>query len=112
MELANRREVGLPPFARMVRIIMRHQDKAELHKISQDLAEKLRPPARTGKLESDARTDAVRDRPDRGLRAEPDPAELRARRAAAGGAARNSGPPAGLAKAEAVAVDVDPVGML
>jgi primosomal protein N' (replication factor Y) len=37
-ELASRREVGLPPFARMVRIIIRDQDQAKLHKRSEELA--------------------------------------------------------------------------
>lgn len=37
-ELAHRREVGLPPFSRMARILMRDQDLDKLHKRSLDLA--------------------------------------------------------------------------
>lgn len=37
-ELGHRREVGLPPFTRMVRIILRDQDQAKLHKHSEELA--------------------------------------------------------------------------
>jgi primosomal protein N' (replication factor Y) len=37
-ELAHRRETGLPPFARMVRIILRDQEPEKLHKHSEDLA--------------------------------------------------------------------------
>lgn len=37
-ELRHRQDVGLPPFARMVRIILRDQDADKLHKISEELA--------------------------------------------------------------------------
>jgi primosomal protein N' (replication factor Y) len=37
-ELKSRQEVGLPPFARMVRIILRDQEAEKLHKISEELA--------------------------------------------------------------------------
>jgi primosomal protein N' (replication factor Y) len=37
-ELSSRREVGLPPFARMVRIVLRHQEQDKLHKHSEELA--------------------------------------------------------------------------
>jgi primosomal protein N' (replication factor Y) (superfamily II helicase) len=112
MELKNRREVGLPPFARMVRIIMRHQDKAQLHKISQDLAEKLKSagadgetgvkmrgpmPCAIGRIAGFERSQILLSCE----RAEPLQEVLHGLRAAGG-----------LAKAEAVAVDVDPVGML
>ena len=40
-ELQSRREVGLPPFTRMVRIIMRDQDQDELHKKSEELGAKV-----------------------------------------------------------------------
>ncbi|HWE95850.1 MAG TPA: primosomal protein N' [Tepidisphaeraceae bacterium] len=40
-ELQSRREVGLPPFARMVRIVMRDQDQQKLHKHSEELAAKF-----------------------------------------------------------------------
>jgi primosomal protein N' (replication factor Y) len=36
-ELHSRREVGLPPFARMVRIVMRDQDQEELHQKCEEL---------------------------------------------------------------------------
>ncbi|MGD0462446.1 MAG: primosomal protein N' [Tepidisphaeraceae bacterium] len=111
-ELANRREVGLPPFVRMVRIIMRHQEKAELHKISQDLAEKLKAagagaeggvkmrgpmPCAIGRIAGFERSQILLSCE----RAEPLQKVLHGFRSAGG-----------LAKAEAVAVDVDPVGML
>jgi primosomal protein N' (replication factor Y) len=41
MEMRLRREVFLPPFARLARIIIRHQDQKTLHEISQELAERL-----------------------------------------------------------------------
>jgi primosomal protein N' (replication factor Y) len=37
-ELQSRREVGLPPFARMVRIVLRDQDSQKLHKYCEELA--------------------------------------------------------------------------
>src|SRR5687768_13288279 len=37
-ELAHRREVGLPPFARMVRIVLRDQEEEKLFKLSEQLA--------------------------------------------------------------------------
>ncbi len=37
-ELKMRKQVGLPPFTRMVRIILRDQDQEKLHKLSDDLA--------------------------------------------------------------------------
>jgi primosomal protein N' (replication factor Y) len=37
-ELKHRREVGLPPFTRMVRIVLRDQDAEKLHKISERVA--------------------------------------------------------------------------
>ena len=40
-ELASRRQVGLPPFARMVRIIIRDQESDKLFKLSEDLAAQL-----------------------------------------------------------------------
>ena len=40
-ELQSRREVGLPPFARMVRIVMRDQDQEELHKKCEELGVKV-----------------------------------------------------------------------
>ncbi len=40
-ELTSRREVGLPPFARMVRIIIREQNQEKLHKYCEELAEQI-----------------------------------------------------------------------
>ncbi|HEX4796551.1 MAG TPA: primosomal protein N' [Humisphaera sp.] len=37
-ELKSRREVGLPPYARMVRIVLRDEDSVKLHKYSEELA--------------------------------------------------------------------------
>ncbi len=37
-ELASRKEVGLPPFSRMVRIVLRDQDDQKLMKLSEELA--------------------------------------------------------------------------
>ncbi|HZZ44150.1 MAG TPA: primosomal protein N' [Tepidisphaeraceae bacterium] len=37
-ELVHRKEVGLPPFGRMVRIVLRDQDQDKLQKLSEDLA--------------------------------------------------------------------------
>src|ERR1700712_1221440 len=37
-ELVHRKEVGLPPFGRMVRIVLRDQDQEKLHKLSELLA--------------------------------------------------------------------------
>ena len=40
-ELKSRREVGLPPFARLVRIVMRDQDQDALHQKSEELGAKV-----------------------------------------------------------------------
>jgi primosomal protein N' (replication factor Y) len=40
-ELKHRREVGLPPFARMVRIVLRDQDQEKLFKLSEELGAAL-----------------------------------------------------------------------
>jgi primosomal protein N' (replication factor Y) len=40
-ELPSRRQVGLPPYARLARLVIRHQDQQPLHEISQKLAEEL-----------------------------------------------------------------------
>ncbi len=40
-ELASRREVGLPPFARMVRIVLRDQDSEKLFEYSEQLADAI-----------------------------------------------------------------------
>jgi primosomal protein N' (replication factor Y) len=46
-ELKHRREVGLPPFARMVRIVMRDQELDKLHKLGVTLAAELQAAAAT-----------------------------------------------------------------
>jgi primosomal protein N' (replication factor Y) (superfamily II helicase) len=40
-ELKHRKEVGHPPFARMVRIILRDQEEEKLHKLADEIAEQL-----------------------------------------------------------------------
>lgn len=40
-ELKHRQEVGLPPFARMVRVVLRDQDEEKLHKFADELAGKF-----------------------------------------------------------------------
>jgi primosomal protein N' (replication factor Y) len=40
-ELVSRREVGLPPFGRMVRIVLREEDDAKLQRMSEELAADL-----------------------------------------------------------------------
>jgi primosomal protein N' (replication factor Y) len=40
-ELVSRREVGLPPFARMVRIVLRDQEQPKLSRMSEELAARL-----------------------------------------------------------------------
>lgn len=40
-ELRHRREVGLPPYARMVRIIIREQEDEKVHKLAEEVAEEL-----------------------------------------------------------------------
>jgi primosomal protein N' (replication factor Y) len=110
-ELAARREVKLPPFSRMARIILRHQDQNELHKIGHDLAEKLNAaiaqhPAVTmrGPIPCAIRCIAGYHRSQILLQSErPEPLQAVLQAARADGA---------FGKAEAVAVDVDPVALL
>jgi primosomal protein N' (replication factor Y) len=110
-ELASRREVGLPPFVRQARIIIRHQEQPKLHEISQALAEQLSTAV--------AQTSGVRLRGpmpcaitriagyfrNQIVLSSPTAAPLQQVLAAvrAGGA---------FARAESVAVDVDPVALL
>jgi primosomal protein N' (replication factor Y) len=111
-ELASRREVGLPPFSRMARIIIRDQEQADLLKIAQDLAEKLTTaiaavgggvtmrgpmPCAITRIAGFHRHQIVLSCP----RPEPLQQVLQALRAAGG-----------FSKAESVAVDVDPVSLL
>jgi primosomal protein N' (replication factor Y) len=110
-ELAGRREVGLPPYSRMARIILRHQDQPELLKIGRELTEKITTalaatpgvtmrgpmPCAIGRIAGFHRHQIL-------LQSEkPEPLQtvLAAVRAAGG-----------FSKAEAVAVDVDPVAVL
>jgi primosomal protein N' (replication factor Y) (superfamily II helicase) len=111
-ELAGRREIGLPPYSRMARFILRHQDQAELLKIGQELAEKTAAaiaqtkspvtmrgpmPCAIGRIAGFHRNQIILQSD----RAEALQTVLQAIRAAGG-----------FSKAEAVAVDVDPVAML
>ena len=83
-ELASRREVGLPPFARMVRIVLRDQEQPKLHKMSEELAAKLADAAaREGGGGEDQGPDALRDQPDRRLLPQPDRHDRRHARPAA-----------------------------
>jgi primosomal protein N' (replication factor Y) len=111
-ELAHRREVGLPPFARMVRIILRDEEQTRLHKRSEDLAALLNEavgrergavsmkgpmPCAISRIAGNYRNQIVM------LAATPAPLQ----RVLA--AVRDKG---GLTKGEKVAVDVDPVSLL
>jgi primosomal protein N' (replication factor Y) len=110
-ELSGRREVGLPPYSRMARIILRHQDQPELLKIGRELAEKITAalvqtpgvtmrgpmPCAIGRIAGFHRHQILLQ----SEKAEPLQAVLAAVRAAGG-----------FSKAEAVAVDVDPVAVL
>jgi primosomal protein N' (replication factor Y) len=111
-ELKDRREVGLPPFTRLARIILRDQDQPELHKIAQTVAEKLAAaiaesggavtmrgpmPCAIGRIAGYHRNQILLQ----SERAEPLQEVLRAARAAGA-----------FSKAESVAVDVDPVALL
>ena len=111
-ELAHRREVGLPPFARMVRIVLRDDESQRLHKRSEDLAALLAEavakeggevhtkgpmPCAIGRIAGHYRNQIVL------LAATPGPLQ----RVLA--AVRDKG---GLTKGEKVAVDVDPVSLL
>ena len=111
-ELASRREVGLPPFVRLARIILRHQDQGQLHKIAHEVAEKVTTaigavsrdvtmrgpmPCAIGRIAGFHRNQILLQ----SQRPEPLQAVLAAVRAAGG-----------FSKAEAVAVDVDPVAVL
>jgi len=111
-ELVHRREVGLPPFARMVRIVLRDDDQPRLHKRSEDLAAKLAEavarergevqtkgpmPCAISRIAGHYRNQIVM------LAATPGPLQ----RVLA--AVRDKG---GLTKGEKVAVDVDPVSLL
>jgi primosomal protein N' (replication factor Y) len=110
-ELAARREVGLPPFVRQARIIIRHQDQPKLHEISQDLAQQLTAaiaaapgvllrgpmPCAITRIAGYFRNQIVLTSPS------PAPLQQVLATVRAGGA---------FARAESVAVDVDPVALL
>jgi len=111
-ELASRREINLPPYSRMARFILRDQDQEQLHKLAQELAEKTAAaiaetklpvtmrgpmPCAIGRIAGFHRNQIVLQSD----RADALQTVLHAIRAAGG-----------FAKAESVAVDVDPVAML
>ena len=111
-ELKSRKEIGLPPFARMARVILRHQEQAALHKIGQEITEELTGavtqfggavrlrgpmPCPITRIAGYFRNQIVLS----SARAEPLQQVLAAVRAKGL-----------LAKAESVAVDVDPVSLL
>jgi primosomal protein N' (replication factor Y) len=111
-ELAHRREVGLPPFARMVRIVLRDEEQQRLHRRSEDLAALLNEaiareggavqikgpmPCAISRIAGNYRNQVVM------TAATPAPLQ----RVLA--AVRDKG---GLTKGEKVAVDVDPVSLL
>jgi primosomal protein N' (replication factor Y) (superfamily II helicase) len=111
-ELAGRREIGLPPYARMARFILRDQDQAQLLEIGRELAEKTSAaiaetkspvtmrgpmPCAIGRIAGYYRNQIVLQ----SERAEALQGVLQSVRAAGG-----------FSKAESVAVDVDPVAML
>ena len=111
-ELKDRREVGLPPFSRLARIILRDQDQTDLHKIARTVTEKLAAaiaegggavtmrgpmPCAIGRIAGYHRNQIL-------LQSErPEPLQEVLRTARAAGA---------FSKAESVAVDVDPVALL
>ena len=113
-ELVSRREVGLPPFARMVRIVLRDQDSGQALQIFR----------RTGgpafrshggcerRRHSDEGPDALRDQPDRGVFPQPDRADRRLRRRRCSACWPPCAEKGHLAKNERIAVDVDPVSLL
>ena len=111
-ELAQRREVGLPPFSRMVRIVLRDEEPQRLHKRSEDLAALLNDaiarerggirmkgpmPCAISRIAGNYRNQVVM------TAATPAPLQ----RVLA--AVRDKG---GLTRGEKVAVDVDPVSLL
>jgi primosomal protein N' (replication factor Y) (superfamily II helicase) len=111
-ELKNRREVFLPPFARMARIILRHQDQQKLHEISQELSERLTTAA--GQIKSEIRIRGPMPCPIGRIAgyyrnqivlsaATPDPIQQLLAAVRAKGT---------LERADRVAVDVDPVSLL
>jgi primosomal protein N' (replication factor Y) len=111
-ELRHRREVGLPPFGRMVRIVLRDQDQEKLFKYSEDLAAAVNEAAR-------AEGDAVQVKGPmpcainriagyfRNQLVMTSPEAARLQRILA--RVREKG---ALAKTERIAVDVDPVSLL
>ena len=111
-ELASRREVGLPPFTRMVRIVLRDLEQPKLHKMSEELAARLADaavaeggavrtkgpmPCAIARIAGYYRNQIVMTAPT--------PGPLQRILAAV----REKG---GLAKSDKIAVDVDPVSLL
>jgi primosomal protein N' (replication factor Y) len=111
-ELANRKNVGLPPFTRQARIIVRHQDKDKLMAICAKLAEQIAaaiaqtqsPVNMRGPMPCIIGRIAGYFRHQIELRAaRPEPIQAVLAHARAAGA---------IAKANTIAVDVDPVSLL
>jgi primosomal protein N' (replication factor Y) len=111
-ELVSRRECRRPPFARMARIIVRHEDADRAHAISQQLAAQLAPaiaqtagavrmegpmPCAVNRIAGHHRNQIVLSSPG------PEPIQHVLASLRASGA---------LAKAQSIAVDVDPVVLL
>jgi primosomal protein N' (replication factor Y) len=111
-ELAHRRQVGLPPFSRMVRIVLREQDQEKLHGLCEKLAAILADaaaqqagqlivrgpmPCAIGRIAGYHRSQIVLYSPDPSL----------LQRVLAD--VRQKG---GLARSDRIAVDVDPVSLL
>jgi primosomal protein N' (replication factor Y) len=111
-ELKHRRDVGLPPFARMVRIVMRDQEMDKLHKLGVELANELQAaaapfgpgvllrgpmPCAISRIAGYFRTQIVLASP-RASRLQQILAQVREK--------------GSLAKSDRIAVDVDPVSLL
>jgi primosomal protein N' (replication factor Y) len=111
-ELNHRRDVGLPPFARMVRIVMRDQELDKLHKLGVELAAELQSaaapfgggvllrgpmPCAISRIAGFFRTQIVLVSP-RASRLQQILAQVREK--------------GSLAKSDRIAVDVDPVSLL
>jgi len=111
-ELQHRREIGLPPFARMVRIVLRDQEEEKLFKLSEELAADVAEaaaaeghavqikgpmPCAINRIAGYYRNQLVMTSPD-ASRLQRILAKVRAK--------------GGLSKTERIAVDVDPVSLL
>ena len=115
-ELAHRKSVGLPPFARMVRIVLRDQEEEKLFKHSEQLAADVREAAAAEGPDAAAAVAIKGPMPcainriagyfrNQLVMSSPDPQRLQRILARV----REKG---GLARTERIAVDVDPVSLL